>query len=144
MKYNSIYDYLDEFFSLNLHPSEKQIQNARKEYWRLYFREYHRKRREEKKEVTLCFDRNTYKEILDKKGSLRTTEFLYGVIKDHLQNRPMGEMTNETITTIQIRLMTVVNDLDDLSQLLQEDDNQKLEKTLSEIEDIERELSLIT
>jgi hypothetical protein len=84
--YRSLHEYLDDVLSGIIDPGHETIKQAKKDYWKLYYRHYRQQRRKVRKEFTLSFDLERLSAINLKKGNLGTSEFLYLIVDRELRS----------------------------------------------------------
>ena len=141
MKYRSIYDYLDEVFSKKKNPSKEEIVRAKEEYWKLYFRNYHKQRRKYRKEFTLGFDQKTLLKIKEKKGSQTFSKFLYqSVLKALESNDILNGITQEILADIQQQLMIIISSIE---ESLLEENKELAYDAISQLEELELKIHKI-
>ncbi len=135
MEYNSIHDYLDAVFKADANPTKEEVIEAKKRYYRLWHREYNRKRRKFRKEFTLGFAPDALRRIKDQKGDMSVSKFLYRTIFDRLGLGVTSSYDREQLTIIHQKLMQ-------LMALLEENgDSPQIEDILDRIEELELRFS---
>lgn len=136
MKYNSVHEYLDDVFK-NTDPSDEQIIQAKKQYWKLWFRYYHRKRRSIIKEFTLGFNKKTLQDIKNKKRSNQSTsDFLYEAIKQVLAQDLKPAPNEDIMSQVALTLMQLI---DLVEEHIDTTDSQLSRETLQRLEKLERQ-----
>jgi hypothetical protein len=98
-------------------PTNAQIKNAKREYWKLWYRHYRRKRRKIHKEYTLSFDTDYLQEIYKKKGVLSTSEFLYKSIDAFIKNKEYKFLDESILKRIHHNQMELINQLEELLEI---------------------------
>ena len=141
MKYSSIYDYLDAVFEHIPNPSKEDIIYAKKQYYKLWHREYNRKRRKTRKEFRLGFDAKTLQRIKDQKGTLSVSKYLYNAVYDALDGGLKSNFDNEQLTTIHQKLMQLIALLE---QVLESEESLQVEQLLERVEALELQFSKLT
>ncbi|SDW81602.1 hypothetical protein SAMN05444411_102234 [Lutibacter oricola] len=116
-KYKSLHEYLDVALYETPNPTHKQIKQAKKAYWRSWFRHYHRQRREDRKEFTLGFDRQSLQLINQKRGKLSVSKFLYQAVATALNTHTIAAANTELLDTIHIQLMELISLVEELLDL---------------------------
>jgi hypothetical protein len=113
--YKSLHDYLDKVFS-GTSPSENEIAEAKKEYWKAYNTHLKQNQRRKRKEVTLALDKKEWQSLLER---LNPNQSLHAYIKKllthHIDNTPI--VTNTIIqdtTHIEQQLFLVTDYLEGL------------------------------
>ncbi|KJJ39880.1 hypothetical protein MB09_01540 [Aequorivita vladivostokensis] len=134
MKYKSVYEYLDEVFSEKKNPSNEEIVKAKKAYWKLYFRHYHKQRRKTRKEFTLGFEPEMLSKIKNKKGSLSTSKFLYQAVCTAIDNNSLNFIQRDLLAEIQQQLMLIISYIE---ENLLDDKNELAYETIAKIEELE-------
>ena len=135
MHYSSIYDYLDMVFEANTNPTKAQIIEAKKQYYKLWHKEYNRKRRKARKEFTLGFNAKTLKQIKDRKGKRSVSKYLYDAIFNALDGGTKSDFDNEQLVSVHQKLMQLI-------ALLEEDaKSSQIEQLIERIEALELEFS---
>ena len=66
--FSSLHEYLDCAFKDNPNPSWDEIKNAKKEYWKIYYKHYRREKRIKRKEFSLGFYPKQLQLIHQKRG----------------------------------------------------------------------------
>ena len=138
MKYNNIYEYLDMAFSENDNPSKEEIIEAKKQYYKLWHREYNRKRRKIRKEFTLGFDAKTLQQIKQQKGTRSISKYLYEAVCDAIGSERKSDFDNEQLTFVHQKLMQLIVLLE---EVLERDNSLDTEHTLERIEELELQFS---
>lgn len=131
MQYNNIYEYLDMVFGANANPTKAEIIEAKKQYYKLWHREYNRKRRKTRKEFRLGFDLKTLKRIKDQKGTRTVSRYLYDAVFSSLDGGQKSDFDNEQLVTIHQKLMHLISLLEEGA------DNPQIECLLERIEELE-------
>ena len=129
-KYNSLYEYLEMALANLPQPTHKQIKQAKKEYWRLWFKHYHRQRRENRKEFTLGFGRQSLQLIHQKRGKLSISKFLYQAVASALDSNTIA-IDKELLDAIHLHLMELISLVEELL------DNESVEVTETMLERLE-------
>lgn len=107
-KYHSLYASLDVALVDIPNPTDEQIKQTKKAYWKCWFKHYHRQRRKERKEFTLGFDRQSLQLINQKRGKLSVSQFLYNAIAMALDLNPVPIGDKEHLDTIHLNLMQLI------------------------------------
>lgn len=138
MTYNNIYEYLDMVLETNANPTKEEIIDAKKQYYKLWHREYNRRRRKIRKEFRLGFDAKTLQRIKDQKGTLSISKYLYNAVYDALDGGHTSNFDNEQLTTIHQKLMQLIALLEESAEL------PRIEILLERIEELELQFSKLT
>lgn len=131
--YNSIHEYLNDVLGNIENPTDTQIHNAKQAYWKLYFRQYRRDKRKERKEFTLGFSVEILKQINNKRGTLSISQFLYASVEQALANREMPIQDKSMLREINYRLMELIDLLEEQAGLP--------ETILEKVEQLEEQFS---
>lgn len=135
MEFDSIYDYLDSVFTEKTHPTEAEIIEAKKRYYRLWHREYNRRRRKYRKEFTLGFAPDVLKRIKAQKGKESVSKYLYDAVFDALNNGGKPSYDPEQLTVIHQKLMQL------MALLEEQGESPQIEEILDRIEELELQFS---
>ncbi len=141
IQYASIYEYLDAAFEANTNPTKEQISLAKKEYYKLWHKEYNRKRRKKRKEFTLGFDAKTLTKIKEHKGERSISKYLYTTIFNALDGGYTLDFDNKHLVSIHQKLMQLIGLVE---ELLEQNESPQTEKLLERIELLELEFSKLT
>lgn len=110
--YDSVHQYLDEVLADVSHPTDNQIADAKKQYWRLYLDDYQQKRRSNIKEYTLGFDRQLLQLIHQKRETLNVSQFLYRCVFGVLENNRVIDIT--LLKNIHANQLEIIANLEEL------------------------------
>lgn len=113
--YKSLHEYLDKVF-MGLTPTESEIAQAKKEYWKAYNTHLKQNQRKKRKEVTLALDKNEWQSLLERRNP---NQSVHGYIKEllhhHIDNSPIvPQAIVQDTTQIQQQLFLVVDYLEGL------------------------------
>ena len=142
-KYKNLHDYLDEVFSNIEHSTNQQIKEAKRAYWKKYYRHYRREKRKSRKEYTLGFNVDHLTQIQQRKGDLSVSEFLYEVIEKAInvnEDMPL-HYDKKLLGKIDQHLMSLIDLIEDWMES-QETSNIEM-KILERIEMIEEQFSKV-
>lgn len=137
-KYDNLHQYLDDVFSEIKNPSNEQIIQAKKEYWKLWYREYHRERRKKRKEFTLGFDQKTLLLIKSKKGTMTISKFLYSAVQHYLQGNPPLLHNKDQVTLLHQESMNLINNLE---EIIDTETYEALEQVIEKLETLEQDIA---
>ena len=115
-RYHSIHEYLDEVLADIAHPTDAEIKSAKQAYWKLYYRQYRKDKRKERKEFTLGFSAEILKQINEKRDTLSISQFLYTSVHQALHNTEMPVQDNSILKEIDYKLMEIINLLEEHSE----------------------------
>ena len=137
-KYNSLYEFLDDNLKGINNPSNEQIIELKKKYWKDYFYHYRKNYRQKFQEVTLRFSKKNIEKLNAKKGNQSLAQFLYDCIEMALESNQNGIMDKETLGQISLNLMNVIHLLEE-----QIDTNNATltEEVLERIEELEKQFT---
>lgn len=116
MKYSSIHQYLDDVLGHIEYPTDAQVYEAKQEYWKLYYRQYRKDKRKERKEFTLGFSPEIIQQINTKRGTLSISQFLYASVQQALNSTGIPMQDNSIFREIDYKLMELINLLDEHSE----------------------------
>lgn len=113
--YKSLHEYLDDFFS-GTSPTEMEIVQAKKTYWKAYNTHLKKKQRKKRKEVTIAFDKKEWQSFQEK---LNPNQSLNSYIKELLTHdidkTPITPTTIiQNTTQIEQQLFLVIDYLEGL------------------------------
>ncbi|WP_438965116.1 hypothetical protein [Flavobacterium sp.] len=137
-KYNSLYEFLDDNLKGINNPSNEQVIELKKQYWKEYFYHYRKNYRQKFKEVTLRFDKKSIEKINAKKGNQALAQFLYDCIEMALESNQNGIMDKETLGLINLNLMNVIHLLE---ELIDTNNATLTEEVLERIEELEKQFT---
>lgn len=87
--YKSLHEYLDKVF-VGLTPSENEIVQAKKAYWKAYNTNLKQNQRRKRKEVTVALDKKEWQSLLERRSP---NQSLHDYIKEwlthHINNSPI-------------------------------------------------------
>jgi len=136
--YESLHEYLDDVLGTIENPSDERIEEAKKEYWKLWFREYHRQRRKKRKEYTLGFDAETLGLIKKQKGSQTVSQFLYSAVEHYLTTTPMPTHSQEQLALLQQESMKIIHRLE---EIIDTESYEALEQLITSLESLEKNIA---
>ncbi len=108
MTYRNIHQYLDEAFRDNPNPSDAQVALAKKEYYRIWHREYNRMRRKRLREFTLGFDAKTLSRINQARGTQSVSKYLYGAVHNALDGGKASNLDKQRLVSIHQELVGLI------------------------------------
>lgn len=112
--YTSLHDYLDTMLSHIENPSHGQIKQAKRNYWKLYHTHYRRQKRKVRREFTLGFGPDVLERILQKKGDLSVSLFLYRAVEQAIGNGHSVPGDREVLGRVDRQLMHLIDLIEDL------------------------------
>ncbi|WP_396602075.1 hypothetical protein [Algibacter sp. R77976] len=107
--FSSLHDYLDCAFKDNPNPSWDEIKNAKKEYWKIYYKHYRREKRIKRKEFSLGFYSKQLQLIHQKRGDKSVSQFLYDAVNRQLKSQETPHVDTEIISEVHQQLRTLIN-----------------------------------
>lgn len=137
-RYTSLHHYLDDVLSDITNPNHTQIKQAKRDYWKHWYRHYRRKSREQYKEFTLRFDPEHLKLISERKGKLSVSKFLYQAIEQALVSNRLPITDSKQLGELNQNLMRLVNLLE---EHLEEQPSELTESLLLRFEGLETEVT---
>lgn len=113
--YKSLHDYLDKVFS-GTSPSETEIAQAKKEYWRVYNTHLKQNQRKKCKEVTLALDKKQWEALLERRNPNQSVHaYIKELLTHHIDNSPIFTSTIiQDTTQIEQQLFLVTDYLEGL------------------------------
>lgn len=114
--YNSLHEYLETVLKSIPNPTARQVVEAKRAYWKIYYTQYRKERRKTRKEFTLGFDNSKLKLIHQKKGRLTVSEFLYQSVDMALDSNQILCIDKKLLGIIDQHLMQLIDLLEELSE----------------------------
>lgn len=113
--YTSLHDYLDKVFS-GASPSENEIAQAKKAYWKAYNTRLKQSQRKKRKEVTLALDKKLWEALLEKRKPNQSVHaYIKELLTHHTSDSPIAPSTIIQDTThIEQQLFLVTDYLEGL------------------------------
>ncbi|WP_452225595.1 hypothetical protein [Lacinutrix chionoecetis] len=136
--YTSIYDYLDNVLSAVDLPTALQIKNAKREYWKLWYKAYRKTKRRELKEFTLRLDQKKLKRIDIKRGKYSRSQYLYYAVDLALDNNQLEAFDRALFGRVYQTNMRLINLLEDIES---GDNPHALQDAYNAVMELEKELS---
>lgn len=91
--YKSLHNYLDKVFS-GTSPSETEIAQAKKEYWRVYNTHLKQNQRKKYKEVTLALDKKQWEALLERRNPNQSVHaYIKELLTHHIDYSPIVTST---------------------------------------------------
>lgn len=111
--YKSLHDYLDKVFS-GTTPTENEIIQAKKQYWKAYNTRLKQNQRKKRKEVTIALDKKLWEALLEKrKPNQSVHDYIKELLTHHIDNSPIAPNTIiQDITHIEQQLFLVTDYLE--------------------------------
>ena len=116
--YTSIHHYLDIVLSKISNPTNQQIKEAKKAYWRLWYRNYRKEQRILKKEFTLRLDEKTVRAIEKQKGKATISTFLHNAVVDAIGSENTNSLDRDTLGLIHQNQLEIINLLEELEDTM--------------------------
>jgi hypothetical protein len=139
-RYRSLHEYLDDVFKNIQQPSDDQIKQAKKAYWKQWFTQYRRDQRSIKKEFVLRFDMDQLALIHSKRKELSVSQFLYASVHQALNTDNTLTHDSLLLKHIDHGLMQLINVLE---ELLDTEHSSLDESILERIEHLEQQFSML-
>ena len=113
--YKSLHDYLDKVFS-GTSPSENEIAQAKKEYWKAYNTHLKQNQRRKRKEVTIGLDKKQWEALLERRKPNQSVHaYIKELLTHHIDNSPIAPNTIiQDTTQIEQQLFLVTDYLEGL------------------------------
>lgn len=113
--YKNLHEYLDKAF-LGLTPTESEIAQAKKEYWKAYNTHLKQNQRKKRKEVTLALDKNEWQSLLERRNPNQSIhDYIKEWLTHHIDNSPIVANTIiQDMTQIEQQLFLVTDYLEGL------------------------------
>lgn len=139
--YNSLHDYLDYFFN-NKNPSDEEIIQAKKTYWRSYNKRLKQIQRQKRKEVTLSLSKEVL-ESLERKLEPKqpVADYIKTLLDNHLQsNENINNYKKEEILKVEQQLFILIDYLESLLYQRKLVDRQQFSQLEKYIQNLQRVL----
>ncbi|WP_299223839.1 hypothetical protein [uncultured Psychroserpens sp.] len=107
--YKSVHEYLEEELSLVSNPSHEKVKKTKRTYWKRYYKNYRRQKRNLRKEFTLGFDKERLQLIDTKRGELSISKFLYQIIDRELESNDNLFNNQEQLSKLHLQLMKLIS-----------------------------------
>jgi len=139
MKYKSLVEYLMASGVVET-GDPKQIEAAKKEYRRLYLRQYKKERRGNKQEITLSLPKDYYKKLLNhaRWHGVSVQQFLVGITESYLKKIPVIHHP-EQFSKVEVLLAQLHSELvfigDQMFHELVSPDIQRMQNKIEELEE---------
>ena len=140
MKYNSLHEYLDDVFK-DKQASRAEIKEAKREYWKLWYRHYRKEERKRKREFTLRLHPQEIEQMDEKRGELSYSQFLYMAVRQAIISRKEPQCDPRAYGHIKQLLMEVINLLE---ELINEGGGELTEEILIKMEKLQEDFELFT
>ena len=136
--YNNLHDYLDDLFS-NKNPTNDEIIQAKKAYWRSYNKRLKQIQRQKHKEVTISISKELL-ELLNGRLEPKQTiiEYIKVLLENHLQsNENINTNQKKELLQIEQQLFILIDYLESLlyqRKLIDRQQMQQLEKHIQNLQ----------
>jgi glyoxylase-like metal-dependent hydrolase (beta-lactamase superfamily II) len=134
--YGSLYAYLDDVLAKMDNPSLQLVKQAKRDYWKLYFRHYRKERRQGRREFTLGFDSDALERIDYQRGDLSVSKFLYLAVEHALSDGMTVQPIDRELLSNMHHMLALTVSL--LEELLDREQRALTEEVLGHIEQLER------
>lgn len=138
MKYNSLHEYLDDVFK-GKQASRAEIKEAKREYWKLWYRHYRKEERERKREFTLRLHPEEIQQMDEKRGELSYSQFLYKAVRQAIISTKEPQYDPKAFGHIKQLLMEVINLLE---ELINEGGGELTEEIITKMEKLHEDFQL--
>ena len=138
MKHKNLHSYLDESLGAIANPSHQQIKEAKRDYWKQWYRFYRAERRIKTKEFTLGFTTEYLERIHKRRGTQSVSQFLYASIQQTLEQEQQPIYDTKRLGEVDNTLMELINLLE---ELLNAEQRELTEAILERIEIVELQFS---
>lgn len=127
--YKSLHEYLDSVFK-GLTPSENEIIQAKKSYWKAYNTRLKQHQRKKRKEVTLALNKNEWQSLLERRNPNQSIhDYIKEWLTHHIDNSLVKPNTIVHDTTqIEQQLFVVIDYLEGLIYQRRHIDNDSIAK----------------
>lgn len=132
--FSSLHEYLDCVFKDNPNTSWDDIKEAKKEYWKIYYKHYRREKRIKRKEFSLGFYPKQLQLIHQKRGDKSVSQFLYNAVNRQLTSQEAPPVDTEVFRELHQQLRTFINLLE---ESLDNEASDALEELLERFEKLE-------
>lgn len=136
--YNNLHDYLDDLFS-NKNPSDEEITQAKKMYWRSYNKRLKQIHRQKNKEITISLTKEVL-ELLNRKlePNQSIIDYIKVLLENHLQsNENINYYQKKELLQIEQQLFILIDYLESLlyqRKLIDRQQMQQLEKHIQNLQ----------
>ena len=136
--YNNLHDYLDDLFN-GKNPSDEEIIQAKKAYWRSYNKRLKQIQRQKHKEVTISLSKELL-ELLNRKLEPKQTiiDYIKILLENHLQsNENINTNQKKELLQIEQQLFILIDYLESLlyqRKLIDRQQMQQLEKYIQNMQ----------
>lgn len=137
--YKSLHDYLDMIFR-DKTPTENEIDQAKKQYWKEYNTHLKRNQRKKRKEITVSLDKQQW-ELLQQRlfSNQSPSHFIKEFLLDHLENKKkeIGKTNQDEVIQIEQQLFSLINYVESLlyqRRMIEGQSIGQLEKRLSQLQ----------
>lgn len=136
--YNNLHDYLDDLFS-NKNPSDEEIIQAKKTYWRSYNKRLKQIQRQKHKEVTISLTKELL-ELLNRRLEPKQSiiDYIKILLKNHLlSDENINYYQKKELLQIEQRLFILIDYLESLlyqRKLIDRQQMQQLEKYIQNLQ----------
>lgn len=113
--YKSLHEYLDNVFS-GKSPTEMEIVQAKKTYWKAYNTHLKQKQRKKRKEITIAFDKKEWQSLQERLNPNQSlNSYIKELLTQHIDNTPITPTTIiQNTTQIEQQLFLVIDYLEGL------------------------------
>jgi hypothetical protein len=138
--YNNLHDYLDDLF-INANPTNEEIIQAKKTYWRSYNTRLKQIQRQKRKEITLSLSKEEV-ELLNRKLEPKQSiiDYMKVLLENHLKsNENINSNQKKELLQIEQQLFIVIDYLESLIYQRRFVDNTqigKLELYIQHLQDV--------
>lgn len=132
--FSSLHEYLDWALKNNPNASWDEIKNAKKEYWKIYYKHYRREKRIKRKEFSLGFYPKQLQKIHEKRGDKSVSQFLYDAVNRQLTSQEAPPVDTKVFREVHQQLRTLINLME---ESLDSEASDALEEVLERIEQLE-------
>lgn len=136
--YTSLHQYLETVLKDVSNPTNAEVKQAKRTYWKLYYTYYRKEKRKIRKEFTLGFSMERLQEIHQKRGTQSVSEFLYQSIDKELQSENDFFYNTDVLSALHLQLMQLITLIE---ELLDTNENEDVTEVLERLEQVENSFS---
>lgn len=142
--YNNLHDYLDDLFN-GKNPSDEEIIQAKKTYWRSYNTRLKQIQRQKNKEVTISLTKEVL-ELLNRKLEPKQTiiDYIKVLLENHLQsNENVNNNQKKELLQIEQQLFILIDYLESLLYQRKLIDRQQMQQLEKHIQNLHHQLLIM-
>lgn len=138
MRFKNVHQYLDTVLKDISNPTNAEVKQAKRAYWKLYYTHYRKEKRKIRKEFTLGFSIERLQEIHQKRGTQSVSEFLYHSIDKELKSENTFFYNADILSALHLQLMQLITLIE---ELLDTSETEDVTEILGRLEQVENSFS---